>query len=113
MSTVHPISLYNTLSRSVETVTPVDGSQTIRMYSCGPRVYNVAHIGNMRGFVAADVLQRVLRTVGGYEVRWVMNITDIDDKIIRDSSETSDCWLPAMGSRAGDAPGDLRTFTAY
>lgn len=113
MSTVHPISLYNTLSRSVETVTPVDGSQTIRMYSCGPTVYNVAHIGNMRAFVAADVLQRVLRTVGGYEVRWVMNITDIDDKTIRDSSETSDCWLPAMGSRAGDAHGDLRTFTAY
>ncbi len=113
MSTSHPISLYNTITRSVEPVTPVDGSQTIRMYSCGPTVYNVAHLGNMRAFVAVDVLQRVLRTVGGFDVRWVMNVTDIDDKTIRDSSPTSSAWLAEMGPRAGVPHEDLRTFTTY
>jgi len=107
------ISLYNTLTRSVDPFTPADGTSTVRMYSCGPTVYNVAHIGNMRAFLAADLLQRVLRAVGGYDVRWVMNITDIDDKTIRDSSPESDVWTSEIGDRSGNANADLRTFTTY
>lgn len=57
------IKLYNTLSKSVEELVPLrDG--LVRIYSCGPTVYNHAHIGNMRSFLAADLLQRVCRVVG-------------------------------------------------
>ena len=54
----------------------------VRIYSCGPTVYGPAHIGNFRSFLFADLLVRHLRW-RGHAVRWVMNITDIDDKIIR------------------------------
>ena len=54
----------------------------VGIYSCGPTVYGPAHIGNFRSFLFADLLVRHLRW-RGYAVRWVMNITDIDDKIIR------------------------------
>ncbi len=57
----------------------------VRMYACGPTVYDYGHIGNFRTFVAVDMLQRFLRQ-SGYNVRYVMNITDVDDKIIRDSA---------------------------
>jgi cysteinyl-tRNA synthetase len=57
----------------------------VRMYACGPTVYDYGHIGNFRTFIAVDVLQRFLRQ-SGYKVRYVMNITDVDDKIIRNSA---------------------------
>ena len=60
------ISLYNSLSKATEPFSPLGGN-CVRMYSCGPTVYNYAHIGNMRAFLFADFLQRVLRTVGGYD----------------------------------------------
>jgi cysteinyl-tRNA synthetase len=83
------------------------------MYSCGPTVYNFAHIGNMRSFLFADLLQRTLRVVGGYKVRWVMNITNIDDKTIRDSSIGSPAWLPEMGKQTDDPLKNLLKFTEY
>ncbi len=113
------LHLYNTLTRSTEIFTPADGSQIVRIYSCGPTVYNTAHIGNLRSFLSADLIQRTLRVVGGYDVRWVMNITDIDDKIIRDSSDASPNWVPAMGPQSSDpddntrAHSNLRRFTEY
>src|SRR4051794_6147909 len=58
----------------------------VRMYSCGPTVYDYGHIGNFRTFVAVDVLRRFLRQ-SGFSVRHVMNITDVDDKIIRNSAQ--------------------------
>ncbi len=67
--------LYNSLSRQVEEVKPVDG-QTVKMYSCGPTVYRYIHIGNMRSFMLGDLIRRVLR-FEGQDVRWVMNITDV------------------------------------
>jgi cysteinyl-tRNA synthetase len=67
--------LYNSLSRQVEEVLPVDG-RTVRMYSCGPTVYRYAHIGNMRTFMLGDLIRRTLR-LEGQEVRWIMNITDV------------------------------------
>ncbi|MBR3805018.1 MAG: cysteine--tRNA ligase [Clostridia bacterium] len=70
------MKLYNTLSRKKEEFKPMDGSDTVRMYSCGPTVYNYAHIGNLRTYVFMDLLRRVLR-FEGYNVKGVMNITDV------------------------------------
>jgi cysteinyl-tRNA synthetase len=76
--------LYNTLSGKVEEFAPsVDN--TVRMYTCGPTVYDYGHIGNFRTFVAVDILRRALRQ-HGFKLRHVMNITDVDDKIIRNAS---------------------------
>jgi len=67
--------LYNSLTRRVEEIQPVDGA-LVKMYSCGPTVYRYAHIGNMRSFMLGDLIRRVLR-FEGTEVKWVMNITDV------------------------------------
>jgi len=77
--------LYNTLTRSVEPFAPADG-HTVRMYTCGPTVYNPAHLGNFRTFLFEDLLRRTLR-MRGWRVEQVMNLTDVDDKIIRRASE--------------------------
>src|SRR5438445_3708294 len=77
--------LYNTLSRRVESFAPGDGN-TVRIYSCGPTVYNPAHLGNFRTFLFVDLLRRTLR-LNGWQVRQVMNLTDVDDKIIRRAAE--------------------------
>ena len=79
-----PLRLYNTLSGKVEDFHPLDDSR-VRMYACGPTVYDYGHIGNFRTFIAVDLLYRFLRQ-SGYDVRYVMNITDVDDKIIRNSA---------------------------
>ena len=75
------VRLHDTLSGEPHPLVPLDG-ETVRIYSCGPTVYGPAHIGNFRSFLFADLLVRYLRW-RGYQVRWVMNITDIDDKIIK------------------------------
>lgn len=77
--------LYNSLTRSVEPFAPADGN-TVRLYTCGPTVYNPAHLGNFRTFLFEDLLRRVLRT-RGWAVEQVMNLTDVDDKIIKRASE--------------------------
>jgi cysteinyl-tRNA synthetase len=77
--------LYNTLSRGVEPFAPADG-RTVRMYTCGPTVYNPAHLGNFRTFLFEDLLRRTLR-LAGWDVLQVMNLTDVDDKIIKRASE--------------------------
>jgi len=79
-----PLRLYNTLSGKIEDFHPLDGNR-VRMYACGPTVYDYGHIGNFRTFIAVDLLYRFLRQ-SGYGVRYVMNITDVDDKIIRNSA---------------------------
>ncbi len=79
-----PLRLYNTMSNRVEEFRPFR-DQEVRMYACGPTVYDYGHIGNFRTFVAVDLLRRFLRQ-SGYKVRHVMNITDVDDKIIRNSA---------------------------
>jgi cysteinyl-tRNA synthetase len=75
------LRLYNTMSAQVEEFRPGRDNE-VRMYACGPTVYDYGHIGNFRSFVAVDMLQRYLRQ-SGYKVRYVMNITDVDDKIMR------------------------------
>ena len=89
------LRLYNTLTGQVEEFQPLEGNQ-VRIYTCGPTVYDYAHIGNFRTFVFQDILRRYLR-YRGYEVRQAMNLTDVDDKTIR---------------KAREAGLDLRDFTA-
>jgi cysteinyl-tRNA synthetase len=77
------IQFFNTLSRELETFQPLDpAGRRVKMYTCGPTVYNHAHIGNFRAYIFEDLLQRHLET-RGYEVERVMNLTDVDDKTIR------------------------------
>ena len=78
------LRLFNTMSSQVEEFRPLRDSE-VRMYACGPTVYDYGHIGNFRTFVAVDLLRRYFRQ-SGYKVRHVMNITDVDDKIIRNSA---------------------------
>jgi cysteinyl-tRNA synthetase len=87
--------LYNTLSRTEEPFTPGPGN-LVRMYTCGLTVYARGHIGNFRTFICVDVLRRALRHLLGYQVRQVMNYTDIDDRTIE-------------GARKAGM--DLRTYT--
>src|SRR5271166_1645076 len=78
------LRLYNTMSSQVEEFRSLRDRE-VRMYACGPTVYGYGHIGNFRTFIAVDMLQRFLRQ-SGYNVRYVMNITDVDDKIIRNAA---------------------------
>jgi cysteinyl-tRNA synthetase len=78
------LRLFNTLSSQVEDFQPLRDNE-VRMYACGPTVYDYGHIGNFRTFVAVDLLRRFFRQ-SGLQVRHVMNITDVDDKIIRNSA---------------------------
>ncbi len=89
------LRLYNTLTGRVETLAPAEPPE-VRMYVCGPTVYNRAHVGNFRSFMAADLLRRTLK-YKGYRIREAMNITDVDDRIIQ---------------QAQQAGKDLASFTA-
>ncbi len=89
------LKFYNTLTRTLEVFKPIKEGQA-GLYTCGPTVYNYAHIGNFRAYVFEDLLHRVLE-YAGYKVTQVMNLTDVDDKTIRNS-------------RAAGIP--LREFTA-
>ncbi len=77
--------LYNTLTRELEPFAPADG-RCVRMYTCGPTVYNPAHLGNFRTFLFEDLLRRSL-ALRGWSVEQVMNLTDVDDKIITRASQ--------------------------
>ncbi len=74
----------NTLGGAIEPFEPLEPGH-VRMYTCGPTVYAPAHVGNFRSFIMADLVRRTL-LFGGMRVTWVMNITDVDDKIIRDAT---------------------------
>ncbi|MFN2637628.1 MAG: cysteine--tRNA ligase [Gemmatimonadaceae bacterium] len=77
--------LYNTLTRRIEPFAPADG-KTVRMYTCGPTVYKPAHLGNFRTFLFEDLLRRVI-ALRGWKINHLMNLTDVDDKIIKGASE--------------------------
>jgi len=78
------LKLFNTLTREKETFAPLVPGE-VRIYSCGPTVYNIPHIGNLRTFLWSDLLRRYLE-FRGLRVRQIMNITDLDDKIIRNAN---------------------------
>jgi cysteinyl-tRNA synthetase len=87
MTEQHPLSLYNSLTRTKKQFKPQDPKR-VTMYNCGPTVYSYAHIGNARAAVVADVLFRVLRHIYGEDhVVYARNITDVDDKIIEAATE--------------------------
>src|SRR6188508_660460 len=80
------VQFFNTYTRDLATFTPLDpAGQRVKMYTCGPTVYNHAHIGNFRAYLFEDLLQRHLEA-RGFEVERVMNLTDVDDKTIRGAS---------------------------
>ena len=79
------LKFYNTINRKKELFKPIKDGE-VKIYSCGPTVYNYAHIGNYRAFMSSDMLKRYL-LYKGYNVNHVMNITDVDDKTIRDSQK--------------------------
>jgi cysteinyl-tRNA synthetase len=90
------LTLHDTLTRQSRSIQPLDG-KTLRFYCCGPTVYGPAHIGNFRTFVAQDVFRRVVE-MGGLPTLHVRNLTDVDDKTIRDSQ------------KAGQSLGDFTRF---
>ncbi len=106
------IKIHNTLHNKIEDLKPINENEVL-IYSCGPTVYNYAHIGNIRAFLFADLLQKVIKVVGNYKVKWVMNITNIDDKTIRDSQIGSSAWLEEMGEQTDDLKENLSKFTKY
>ena len=79
------IKFYNTLNRKIEDFKSINENE-IRLYTCGPTVYDYAHIGNFRAYIFEDLMRRYLTSMG-YKITHVMNITDIDDKTIRRSIE--------------------------
>jgi cysteinyl-tRNA synthetase len=79
------LSIYNTLTRKKEEFVPINPNE-VRMYVCGPTVYDYFHIGNARSFIMADILRRYIE-YKGYNVKYIMNLTDIDDRIIKKSIE--------------------------
>ena len=81
----YKLKLYNTLSNKIEEFTPIN-SNSVGMYVCGPTVYDRAHIGNARPAVVFDVLYRLLKYLYN-DVKYVRNITDVDDKIYKASKE--------------------------
>src|SRR5271157_427379 len=79
------LRFYNTLSQQTEEFHPLHDN-VVRMYTCGPTVYNYVHIGNLRTFTFQDILRRWLKA-RGYRLNHVMNITDVDDRIIKNATE--------------------------
>ncbi|MCH7964723.1 MAG: class I tRNA ligase family protein, partial [Bacteroidetes bacterium] len=82
------LSIYNTLTKKKEIFEPINPPE-VRIYMCGPTVYDYFHIGNARTWVMSDVVRRYL-LYKGYKVKFVMNITDVDDKIIKRSNEKNE-----------------------
>lgn len=76
------LKLHNSLTRQKDTFIPLDGNN-VKWYSCGPTVYDASHMGHARSYISFDILRRVLVDYFGYNVLYVMNITDVDDKIIK------------------------------
>ena len=81
------LKFYNTLTRKKQIFQPIE-KNIVKIYTCGPTVYNYAHIGNLSAYLFADLLKRYLR-YSGYEVIDVMNLTDVDDKTIKSSQENN------------------------
>ncbi|EDW01873.1 cysteine--tRNA ligase, cytoplasmic [Drosophila grimshawi] len=82
ISTRPQLRLYNSLTRQKETFVPLEGNN-VKWYSCGPTVYDASHMGHARSYISFDILRRILANYFGYNIQYVMNITDIDDKIIK------------------------------
>jgi len=80
------MKLYNTLTRKEETFEPGDG-KTVRMYVCGPTVYDHLHIGNLRPVIVFDALRKYMEQYKGWEVIYIQNVTDVDEKLIEPAAQ--------------------------
>ena len=100
------LTFRNTLGGALEAFQPIDAAN-VRMYTCGPTVYAPAHVGNFRSFVFADLTRRYL-IWKGYPVTWVMNITDVEDKIIRDAAAAGIPIGELTARHTADVPGRPR-----
>ncbi len=89
------MQIFNTRHRQVEQLSPISADNKMRIYSCGPTVYNHAHIGNLSSYIFADILRRSVQ-LAGFTTQHVMNFTDVDDKTIRDSAKN----YPGLEPRA-------------
>ncbi len=103
-----PLKLFNSLTRSLKTFTPVHSGEA-RVYTCGPTVYNYQHIGNMRAYVFADTLGRTLSSKG-YKLTHVINITDVGH-LTSDADEGED-KMESMAAKAGKSAWDIAAFYA-
>lgn len=74
------LKVYNSLTRSKDVFVPMNGKR-VDWYNCGPTVYDAAHMGHARNYLTQDLIRRILRDYFGYEINFVMNVTDIDDKV--------------------------------
>ncbi|XP_066592914.1 cysteine--tRNA ligase, cytoplasmic [Prorops nasuta] len=81
-NSISQLKLYNSLTRSKDLFVPLNGNRVL-WYSCGPTVYDASHMGHARSYISFDIMRRVLSNYFGYNILYVMNITDIDDKIIK------------------------------
>ena len=107
------LKLFNTLSRSVQEFTPLDpAGKRVGMYCCGPTAYDFAHIGNWRTFVFSDLVRRYLE-FRGYDVQHVMNITDVEDKIIRRVRETKTTLREFTGQYEAAFLDDLKVLGCH
>lgn len=77
-----PLQFYDTLRKTVRTFELEENQTTVRWYSCGPTVYDASHMGHARNYVTTDILRRLLKDYFGYDLKYVQNVTDVDDKII-------------------------------
>ena len=104
------LKLFNTLTRSVQEFAPLDpAGKKVGLYCCGPTVYDFAHIGNWRTFVFADLVRRTLE-FSGYDVTHVMNITDVEDKIIKGVRENKTTLREFTGKFEAAFLDDLKTL---
>ncbi|WP_442602704.1 cysteine--tRNA ligase [Paenibacillus sp. KN14-4R] len=94
------LHIYNTMSRQKEQFVPLEPGK-VKMYVCGPTVYNYIHIGNARPAIFFDVVRRYLTHIG-YDVNYIVNFTDVDDKLIRKAEETGET-VPELSQRFIDA----------
>lgn len=77
-----PVRIFNSLTRRLDSFVPIDSrDRKVTWYACGPTVYDDAHLGHARNYVSTDIIRRVMRDYFKYNVRFVMNITDVDDKV--------------------------------
>lgn len=87
-----PLKVFNSLTRKLDPFIPIDfKDRKVRWYACGPTVYDDAHLGHARNYVSTDIIRRILRDYFKYNVRFVMNITDVDDKVSRLSYQSHPC----------------------
>jgi cysteinyl-tRNA synthetase len=82
---IPPLKIWNSLTRKDEPFIPID-TKTVTWYCCGPTVYDAGHLGHARNYVSTDILRRIMQDYFKYKVNFVMNITDVDDKVSQSST---------------------------